>query len=151
MLAFPMSLEWKNSLETQKCKSNLERKSFTFTIPGRSFIAHYLGQFWASIASNYSWEKTTASLQSYGETENDIFSPCIPPSLPSWKGNLCSIKSDCRSLESSSQSHGGPAGFLLTSADEGKVWSPGGKRGSEKLVNIQRSSPRSSRVVHPNE
>jgi len=41
MLAFPVSLERKNSLEFQKNKNNLEKKLFTFTVSGRSFNTHY--------------------------------------------------------------------------------------------------------------
>lgn len=41
--------------------------------------------------------------------------------MPSGRGNLGSIRSDYRALESSSQSHGVTDGFLLSPAGEGKA------------------------------
>lgn len=69
MLAFPISLDWKNGLETQKNKNNLERKQLMFTVSGRSFIHTTSGQLWAPNANNCSWEKMPAFLQSNGETD----------------------------------------------------------------------------------
>lgn len=45
MLAFPVSLEWKNSLETPKNKNNFERKSFMLIAPAEVLIHTASGSF----------------------------------------------------------------------------------------------------------